>query len=173
MAIVYLVCGFFAFLILRALGELVMHRPTSGSFVSYSAEFMGEKASYVAGWMYFLNWAMAGIVDITAVALYMQYGDTFAAVPQWVLALVALAIVTVINLIGVKLFGEIEFWFALIKVAALALFLVIGSIILGGGSAVAGHPTGLHLITDNGGFFPHGMPAALILVQGGRMPVSN
>ena len=166
LALVYLVCGFFAFLILRALGELVMHRPTSGSFVSYSREFMGEKASYVAGWMYFLNWAMAGIVDITAVALYMQYWDAFAAVPQWISALVALAIVTVMNLIGVKWFGEMEFWFALIKVAALTLFLVIGSIMLGGGIAVGGHATGLHLITENGGFFPHGLLAALVLVQG-------
>ena len=50
-----------------------MHRPSSGSFVSYAREFLGEKASFVAGWMYFLNWAMTGIVDITAVALYMHY----------------------------------------------------------------------------------------------------
>lgn len=78
LALVYLVCGIFSFFILRALGELVLHRPTSGSFVSYAREFLGEKASYVAGWMYFLNWAMTGIVDITAVALYMHYwGDIF------------------------------------------------------------------------------------------------
>jgi L-asparagine permease len=74
LAVVYLVCGLFSFLILRALGELVMHRPTSGSFVSYAREFLGERGSFVAGWMYYLNWAMTGIVDITAVALYMRYG---------------------------------------------------------------------------------------------------
>lgn len=73
LAIVYLVCGIFSFFILRALGELVLHRPSSGSFVSYAREFLGEKAAYVAGWMYFINWAMTGIVDITAVALYMHY----------------------------------------------------------------------------------------------------
>ena len=72
LAIIYLVCGIFSFFILRALGELVLHRPSSGSFVSYAREFLGEKASYVAGWMYFVNWAMTGIVDITAVALYMH-----------------------------------------------------------------------------------------------------
>ena len=82
LAIVYLVCGLFSFLILRALGELVMHRPTSGSFVSYAREFLGERGSFVAGWMYYLNWAMTGIVDITAVALYMHYWGTFDAVPQ-------------------------------------------------------------------------------------------
>ena len=57
LALVYLVCGIFSFFILRALGELVLHRPSSGSFVSYAREFLGEKAAYVAGWMYFINWA--------------------------------------------------------------------------------------------------------------------
>ena len=66
--LVYAVCGVFVFLILRALGELVLHRPSSGSFVSYAREFFGEKAAFVAGWMYFLNWAMTSIVDTTAIA---------------------------------------------------------------------------------------------------------
>lgn len=70
--LVYAVCGVFAFLILRALGELVLHRPSSGSFVSYAREFFGEKAAYVAGWMYFLNWAMTSIVDSTAIATYFH-----------------------------------------------------------------------------------------------------
>jgi L-asparagine permease len=164
LALVYLVCGVFSFLILRALGELVMHRPSSGSFVSYAREFLGEKASFVAGWMYFLNWAMTGIVDITAVALYMHYWAAFSAVPQWLFALLALCIVATMNLIGVKWFAEMEFWFALIKVAAISLFLFIGVVILGTGTQVAGHATGSHLITENGGLFPHGLMAALVLV---------
>src|ERR1700748_1614409 len=64
--IVYGICGIFVFLILRALGELVLHRPSSGSFVSYAREFFGEKAAFVAGWMYWLNWAFTAIVDSTA-----------------------------------------------------------------------------------------------------------
>ena len=84
LAVVYLVCGLFSFLILRALGELVMHRPTSGSFVSYAREFLGEQASFVAGWLDYPNWAMTGIVEITAVALYMRYWGTFSDVPQWI-----------------------------------------------------------------------------------------
>ncbi|MFJ5333969.1 L-asparagine permease [Pectobacterium sp. CHL-2024] len=166
LALVYLVCGIFSFFILRALGELIVHRPTSGSFVSYSREFLGEKASYVAGWMYFLNWAMTGIVDITAVALYMHYWGTFADVPQWLFALSALSIVTLMNLIGVKWFAEMEFWFALIKVAAIAIFLVVGTVYLGTGSPLDGNTPGLHLITDNGGLFPHGILPTLVLVQG-------
>src|SRR5215469_3956316 len=67
LAVVYAVAGVFAFLVVRAMGELVMHRPSSGSFVSYSREFLGEKAAFFAGWMYFLNWATSGVADVTAV----------------------------------------------------------------------------------------------------------
>ena len=166
LALVYLVCGIFSFFILRALGELVLHRPSSGSFVSYAREFLGEKAAYVAGWMYFINWAMTGIVDITAVALYMHYWGAFGDVPQWVFALGALALVGTMNMIGVKWFAEMEFWFALVKVLAIVLFLVVGTIFLGSGKPLDGNATGFHLITDNGGFFPHGLLPALVLVQG-------
>jgi L-asparagine permease len=166
LAIVYLACGLIAFLILRALGELVMHRPTSGSFVSYAREFMGERASYVAGWLYFLNWAMTGIVDITAVALYMHYWTAFGAVPQWVFALIALLIVTATNLVGVKWFGEMEFWFAILKVGALTLFLLFGVVVLGAGLRVGDHHAGLAMISHTGGIFPHGLLAAVILTQG-------
>ena len=166
LALVYLVCGIFSFFILRALGELVLHRPSSGSFVSYAREFLGEKASYVAGWMYFVNWAMTGIVDITAVALYMHYWGAFGDVPQWVFALGALAIVGTMNMIGVKWFAEMEFWFALVKVLAIVIFLIVGVVFLGTGKPLDGNATGFHLITDNGGLFPHGLMAALVLVQG-------
>ncbi|OYX13130.1 MAG: hypothetical protein B7Z15_08315 [Rhizobiales bacterium 32-66-8] len=166
LALVYLVCGLFTFLILRAMGELVMHRPDSGSFVSYAREFLGEKGSFIAGWLYFLSWAMIGIVDITAVALYMHYWGIFAQIPQWAFALIALCIVTAMNLVSVKYFGELEFWFSLIKVAALCTFLLVGVAVLGTGVGVAGHSTGFHLITDNGGVFPHGLVPALVLIQG-------
>jgi len=166
LALVYLVCGLFSFLILRALGELVMYRPSSGSFVSYAREFLGEKGSFVAGWMYYLNWAMTGIVDITAVALYMRYWGTFAGVPQWAFALAALTIVGAVNMIAVKWFGELEFWFSLIKVTALVVFLVVGTAILVTGHHVGGIVPGLHLIAANGGVFPHGLLPAVIIIQG-------
>ncbi|EHC9879401.1 amino acid permease [Salmonella enterica subsp. enterica serovar Typhimurium] len=166
LALVYLICGIFSFFILRALGELVLHRPSSGSFVSYAREFLGEKAAYVAGWMYFINWAMTGIVDITAVALYMHYWGAFGDVPQWVFALGALTIVGTMNMIGVKWFAEMEFWFALIKVLAIVIFLVVGTIFLGTGQPLEGNATGFHLITDNGGFFPHGLLPALVSMGG-------
>lgn len=164
--LVYGICGIFVFFILRALGELVVHRPTSGSFVSYAREFFGEKTAFVAGWLYFLNWSMTGIVDTTAIATYFHYWGVFHVVPQWVLALIALVSVVSMNLISVKLFGELEFWAALIKVVALVTFLIVGTVFLGGRFQVDGESTGLHLWVDNGGFLPTGLLPVVLVTSG-------
>lgn len=164
--IIYAICGIFAFFVLRALGELVLHRPSSGSFVSYAREFYGEKAAYVSGWVYAISWALTAIVDITAIAVYFHYWTAFSSVPQWALALAALAVVTAVNLISVKLFGELEFWFSVIKVGALVTFLLVGGIFFAGNFPVAGHSPGLSLIADNGGLLPNGLLPAIVIVQG-------
>jgi L-asparagine permease len=164
--LVYAVCGVFVFLILRALGELVLHRPSSGSFVSYAREFFGEKAAYVVGWMYFLNWAMTSIVDTTAIATYLHRWTAFAVIPQWVLALIALALVLSMNLISVEWFGELEFWAALIKVFALIAFLVVGTVFLAGRYQIDGRSTGLSLWTGHGGLFPIGLVPLLVVASG-------
>ncbi|MFC6886965.1 amino acid permease [Actinomadura yumaensis] len=166
LAIAYAVCGFFAFMVVRALGELVLHRPSSGSFVSYSREFMGEKGAFVAGWMHFLNWSTTGIVDITAIALYLHYWKAFAPVPQWLLALVALAVVLTVNLVSVRFFGELEFWFSIVKVGALVAFMLVGIGVLATGHHVAGHASGPGLVLDSGGIFPKGVLPMLVVVQG-------
>ena len=164
--IVYAFCGVFVFLILRALGELVLHRPSSGSFVSYAREFLGEKAAYVAGWMYFLNWAMTSIVDSTAIATYFHFWSAFKSIPQWLIALIALAVVLGMNLISVKVFGELEFWAALIKVLALVTFLVAGTIFLAGRYRIQGQPTGFSVIANNGGLLPVGLFPLVIVTSG-------
>lgn len=165
----YAICGLFVFLILRALGELVLHRPSSGSFVSYAREFFGEKAAFVSGWFYWINWAMTTIVDTTAAALYMhffgRYVPWIAAVPQWAWALIALVLVLALNLVSVKVFGEMEFWFALIKVAALLIFLALGIYFVAFGTPT-GAPVGLGLIADHGGLFPAGLMPMILLMQG-------
>jgi L-asparagine permease len=164
--LVYAICGVFVFLILRALGELVLHRASSGSFVSYAREFFGEKAAFAAGWMYCLNWAMTGIVDTTAIAHYCHYWQALQAIPQWTLALIALLVVLSMNLISVKLFGELEFWASLIKVLALVTFLVIGTVFLVGRFKVDGQDTGLSMWDSHGGLLPAGL-LPLVLVTSG------
>lgn len=166
LAIAYAVCGLFAFFVVRALGELILYRPSSGAFVSYAREFMGEKGAYTAGWMYFLNWSTTGIADITAIALYAHYWSFFAPVPQWLLALIALALVLSINLVSVRLFGELEFWFALIKVATLVVFMVIGIVLVVTRHDIGGTSAGPQLLTDHGGLFPAGVLPLVLVMQG-------
>ena len=156
----YAVCGVFAFLMVRALGELAIRRPSSGAFVSY------------AGWFFFLDWSVTVMADITAVALYLHYWTALKVVPQWAFALIALVLVFILNMLNVKMFGEAEFWFALIKVAAIVSFMVaaIVAIVLGlhtgtasdGGAITAG----AHNILGNGGFFPEGFPIVFALTLG-------
>ncbi|MER5887608.1 amino acid permease [Streptomyces sp. NPDC001941] len=164
--IAYAVCGVFAFFVVRALGELVLYRPSSGAFVSYAREFMGEKGAYTAGWLYFLNWSTTTVADITAAATYAHFWSMFTDVPQWVLALVALAVVLTANLISVKYFGEMEFWFSLVKVAALVAFMLVGIYLIVTQHEVGGTTPGLANISEHGGVFPSGVMPMLLLVQG-------
>lgn len=166
LAIVYAICGVFAYMVVRALGELAMYRPSSGAFVSYAREFFGEKGAYTVGWLYFLDWAATVVADITAVALYAHFWSIFMPIPQWVLALIALAVVMTMNLISVRLFGELEFWFAFIKVGAIVLFGIIGIWVLISGQAVGDYQPGLSLITEHGGLIPNGIGSLFAITLG-------
>lgn len=171
LAIAYAVCGLFAFLMVRALGELSVRRPSSGAFVSYAREFMGEKGAYVTGWLFFLDWATTVMADITAVALYLHHWTFFTPIPQWVLAMIALALVFALNMFSVKFFGEAEFWFAAIKVTAIVAFMVIAiwAILTGHmvqNPSVGAVPAGVGNLTNYGGFFPMGIGAVFVLTLG-------
>ncbi|NIE77161.1 amino acid permease [Pantoea sp. Ap-967] len=170
LAFVYAVCGIFAWFIIRAMGELVMHRPSTGSFVSYAREFYNEKWAFTVGWMYWTDWVMVAIADLTAAALYLSFFKAYfpfmADIPQWTLALGCLGFITALNLVSVKIFGELEFWFAFVKVAALVTFLCVGIYMVLFGTPLPGHEVGFKLISDNGGWFPFGLMPAIIMIQG-------
>jgi L-asparagine permease len=171
LTIIYAVCGVVAFLVLRALGELIVYRPTSGSFVSYAREFYGEKAAFAAGWIYWGSWATTAVVDVTAIALYMKFFSRYwafiAYIPQWAFALCALVVVLLLNLASVRVFGELEFWLALIKVVALTVFLIVGIYTVLFEAPLDGAPRGgVALIADHGGLFPNGILPAVVMVQG-------
>lgn len=166
LAIVYAVCGLIGYLMLRSLGEMVVHRPTSGSFASYSREFLGDKAAFFAGWIYFMAWVTVGIAELTAIAVYLRYWPVFQSVPQWALVAVALVVVVGVNLTGVKVFGEAEFWFAFIKVAALVVFMVVGVAVIVTGHHVGGHEPGLATLAEGGGWFPNGVVPLVVMTQG-------
>ncbi|MET0692715.1 MAG: amino acid permease, partial [Propionibacteriaceae bacterium] len=117
-------------------------------------EFYGEKAAYVTGWMYWLNWALTGIAELSAVGLYVQYW--WPNMPTWATVLIALVAVLAINLLSARAFGEFEFWAAILKVGAIVVFLVVGLVVVVGGFMVGDHKAGFQNLWSNpGGFWPH------------------
>ncbi|MER6732782.1 amino acid permease [Streptomyces puniciscabiei] len=158
----YAVAGLVIFLIMRALGELLMYRPVSGSFSEYAREFIGPFAGFVTGWTYWLFWVVTGITEVTAAAAYMTY---WFDIPQWVSALIFTIVLYGANLISVKLFGELEFWFSMVKVTAIIGMILICAGILTIGFSDAGKTASVSHLWNDGGFFPHGVGNTLMTLQ--------
>ncbi|MGV4986217.1 amino acid permease [Streptomyces sp. NPDC001709] len=158
----YAVAGLVIFLIMRALGELLMYRPVSGSFSEYAREFIGPFAGFVTGWTYWLFWVVTGITEVTAAAAYMTY---WFDIPQWVSALIFTIVLYGANLISVKLFGELEFWFSMVKVTAIIGMILICAGILTVGFSDAGKTASVSHLWSDGGFFPHGVGNTLMTLQ--------
>ncbi|MEU7375531.1 amino acid permease [Streptomyces albidoflavus] len=158
----YAVAGLVIFFIMRALGELLMYRPVSGSFSEYAREFIGPFAGFVTGWTYWLFWVVTGITEVTAAAQYMTY---WFDVPQWVSALLFTIILYGANLISVKIFGELEFWFSMVKVTAIVGMILICVGILTLGFSDAGDTATVAHLWNQGGFFPEGIGGTLMTLQ--------
>lgn len=155
----YAIAGLVIFFIMRALGELLMYRPVSGSFSEYAREFLGPFWGYVTGWTYWLFWVVTGMTEVTAAATYVQYWDK--SIPQWVSALGFTVVLYFANLISVKLFGELEFWFSMVKVTAIMGMILIGIGVLTLGFSNAGKTASVSHLWADGGFFPHGIGGTL------------
>ncbi|MBT2443152.1 amino acid permease [Streptomyces sp. ISL-36] len=158
----YAIAGLVIFFIMRALGELLMYRPVSGSFSEYAREFVGPFWGFVTGWTYWLFWVVTGITEVTAAATYMTY---WWNIPQWISALVFTVILYGANLISVKLFGELEFWFSMVKVTAIIGMILICAGILTIGFSDAGDTASVTHLWDQGGFFPTGIGNTLMTLQ--------
>ncbi|WP_066048833.1 amino acid permease [Robertmurraya korlensis] len=156
----YLIGGIVIFTIMRALGEMAVDEPISGSFSSYAHRYLGPFAGYLTGWTYWFMWVVVGMAEITVIGVYVNYW--FPDIPQWVTALATLIVVTVINLMNVKAFGEFEFWLALIKVVAIIGMILVGLGIILFGFGNGGQPMGLDNLWAHGGFMPNGKEGILL-----------
>lgn len=153
--IAYLITGLMAFIVMRALGEMAIHKPQSGSFGRYATNYISPWAGFVTGWSYIFEMALVCIADITAFATYMAFW--YPDVSPWLWTLGITLIIGGLNLITVKVFGELEFWLSIIKVVAIIAMIIGGvSIIIFGFSTTSGQPTGIHNLWSHGGWFPNG-----------------
>ncbi|EEP95898.1 Phenylalanine-specific permease [Yersinia aldovae ATCC 35236] len=149
----YAIGGFIAFLIMRQLGEMVVEEPVAGSFSHFAYKYWGDFAGFLSGWNYWAMFILVGMAELTAVGIYIQYW--WPEIPTWVSAAVFFVLINAINLINVRMFGETEFWFAIIKVAAIIGMIVFGAYLLASGSGGPG--ASVTNLWAQGGFMPHGL----------------
>ncbi|MCT1412450.1 amino acid permease [Corynebacterium sanguinis] len=162
--LVYLLGGAVVYFVLRALGEMAVRHPVRGSFAEYTRTHLGGAAGFLTGWMFAFEMVIVAMADLTAIGIYM--GFWFPDVSRWVWIVVALLIVGAANVASTRVFGELEFWFTIVKVGAVVAMIVAGAAVLILGLSNA-ETTGPANLVNEGGFFPNGMSgmaASFILV---------
>lgn len=149
----YAIGGFIAFMIMRQLGEMVVEEPVAGSFSHFAYKYWGNFAGFASGWNYWVLYVLVAMAELSAVGIYVQYW--YPDIPTWVSAAVFFLLINAINLTNVKVYGEMEFWFSIIKVAAVVGMIIFGCWLLFSGKG--GPEAQVSNIWDIGGFFPNGV----------------
>ncbi len=151
----YAITGVLIIMVMRMLGEMATANPSTGSFTDYARKALGGWAGFSAGWLYWYFWVIVVGFEAVAGAKVLTY---WFGAPLWLLSLALMLLMTATNLFSVSSFGEFEFWFAGIKVAAIVVFLVLGTLFVVG--FWPGHSLDFSNLTAHGGFFPKG-PGAI------------
>jgi GABA permease len=149
--------GTLVVLVMRMLGEMAIAYPAVGGFYEYNRLALGELAGFLTGWMYWYFWVI--VVALEAVAGAKILGTWWPTVAPWQFTLALMAVFTIVNLLSVRSYGEAEFWFASIKVAAIVAFLGAGALFAFGGWP--GALGGVSHLTVHGGFMPNGIVPVL------------
>ena len=159
----YLITGCVCFFIMRALGELLLSNTNNHSFLDFVAEYLGKKAAFVTGWTYWFCWIAIAMADLTAMGMYVRYWAP--GVPQWLPEIIALVLLLGLNMVAVSLFGELEFWFALIKVVAIIAFIIIGAYMIITHYKTSAGTVSISNLWSHGGFFPKGGKGFILSFQ--------
>jgi GABA permease len=146
----YLIAGVLVVLVMRMLGEMAVANPSTGSFADYSRRSLGHWAGFTTGWLYWWFWVIVLAVEAVAGAEIIQ---RWVDIPIWASSLVLMILLTLTNLASVRSYGEFEFWFASIKVAAIIAFIVLA---LAFALGLTGGDGGFSHLTSEG-FAPEGM----------------
>ncbi|MDR3596220.1 amino acid permease [Clostridium sp.] len=159
----YMITGTILFFVMRALGELLLSNLNYHSFVDFVYDYLGERAAFITGWTYWFCWISLAMADVTATGLYIQYW--FPNIARWVPSLVVLVVLLIMNLTAVKHFGEMEFWFALIKVIAIVALIIIGTFMIIKGFSTDAGASSFTNLWSHGGWFPNGISGFILSFQ--------
>ncbi|WP_203637680.1 amino acid permease [Levilactobacillus wangkuiensis] len=152
--IAYIISGVFLYLIMRALGEMLYVHPTTGSFATFASEYMHPVFGFLTAWSNIFQFIVVGMSEMIALGGYFRFW--WPNLPDWIPGLVAITFLCIANLISVKMFGELEFWFALIKVVTIILMIIAGLGVILFGFGNGGHAVGISNLWSHGGFFTGG-----------------
>ena len=152
--LVYLLTGGFMYLMMRAIGEMLYMDPDQHTFINFITKYLGKGWGYFSGWSYWVSLIFLGMAEITAVSNYVQLW--FPDWPAWQIQIVFLALLSCVNLIAVKVFGEVEFWFGMIKIITILALIATGVfMVMTNFETPAGHAS-LTNITNGFQMFPKG-----------------
>lgn len=153
----YLIAGVAIYIVMRALGEMAVKNPVSGSFSQYATQYIGPLAGFTTGWTYVFEMIIVALADVTAFGIYM--GFWYPDVPRWIWVLSLIMFLGAINLIHVKVFGELEFWLSIIKVTAIIAMIVggFGLMFYGFSGQHTDFTPGIHNLWAFDGFMPNGV----------------
>lgn len=154
----YLVAGCVIFMIMHMMGEMSVEDPVSGAFSAFAHKYWGSFPAFLSGWNYWFLYIFVSMAELSVVGIYLNFW--LPEFPQWLTALLILVVITLINLVNVRLFGEMEFWFAIIKVAAVIGMIVVGTLLIVSG--MGGSHSNINNLWTHGGFFPHGLKGTLL-----------
>nr|WP_174505310.1 amino acid permease [Acinetobacter sp. Marseille-Q1620] len=153
----YIFAGIAIYIVMRALGEMAVKNPISGSFSHYASQYIGPLAGFTTGWTYVFEMIIVALADVTAFGIYM--GFWFPDVPRWIWIMSLILFLGAINLIHVKVFGELEFWLSIIKVGAIIAMILggFGIMYYGFHSGQTAYTLGIENLWIHDGFFPNGI----------------
>ncbi|MGJ0643029.1 amino acid permease [Staphylococcus epidermidis] len=159
----YMLIGIVLFAFMRALGELLLSNSKFNSFVDIANEYLGPFDGFVIGWTYWVCWIVSSMSDLTAMGQYFAYW--YPQVPHWLTVLFIVLLLISFNLLGARLFGELEFWFSIIKVVTIITMVIVGLVLIFlSFKTEYGHASFGNLI-HHGGMFPHGAAGFLMSFQ--------
>lgn len=150
----YALGGFIAFMIMRQLGEMMVEEPVAGSFSHFANKYWHPFAGFASGWNYWILYVLVGMAELTAIGTFVHFW--LPNIPVWASAAFFFVLINLVNLVNVRIYGEFEFWFSIIKVIAIIAMILFGSYLLFSGNG--GEEARLsNLWALEGGFMPHGL----------------
>lgn len=152
--LIYVIVGIFLFLLMRALGELIVSDLSKHTYIDFIKKYLGKDIGLISGYLYWISWVTLGMAEMTALGIYFQYW--FPRLPTWLPGLITVAVLLIINLLSARFFGNLEFSFAIIKIVTIIAFVILVFYLLLTGSKTSLGPVTFANLNSHGGLFAKG-----------------